>query len=80
MYYTENEVQPNIFPNIIDSTIWSLKTMVFLGYDTPPLTIVGQIMGLLITLLGLGWIALPISIISSGFIEEIHKKDSRNQV
>jgi len=46
---------------------------VFLGYDTPPLTVIGKFLGIIITLLGLGWIALPISIISSGFIEEIGK-------
>jgi voltage-gated potassium channel len=73
MYYVENEVQPDVFPNIIDSTYWALKTMVFLGYDTPPLTVLGKFLGIIITLLGLGWIALPISIISSGFIEEIGK-------
>jgi voltage-gated potassium channel len=73
IYYVENELQPDIFPNIIESSIWALKTMVFLGYDTPPLSIVGKIMGLFITMLGLGWIALPISIISSGFIEEIQR-------
>jgi len=48
--------------------------MVFLGYDEPPLTLCGKIIGLLTTLLGLGWIAMPISIISSGFIEEIDKR------
>ena len=74
MYFIENEVQPEVFPNIIDSTFWSLKTMVFLGYDTPPITIAGKFVGILITLLGLGWIALPISIISSGFLEAISKR------
>ena len=74
MYYVENDVQPEVFPNIVDSTYWSLKTMVFLGYDTPPVTGIGRFLGIVITLLGLGWIALPISIISSGFIEEIDAK------
>jgi voltage-gated potassium channel len=74
MYYVENELQPEVFPNIIDSSLWSLRTMVFLGYDEPPLTLCGKIIGLLTTLLGLGWIAMPISIISSGFIEEIDKR------
>ena len=77
MYYAENDIQPNIFPNIVESTIWALKTMVFLGYEIPPLTIVGKVFGLLITLLGLGWIALPISIISSGFVEEMHKDEDK---
>jgi len=79
MYFIENEVQPEVFPNIIDSSIWSLRTMVFLGYDTAPVTFLGQMIGIITTLLGLGWIAMPISIISSGFIEEIEiKKQSIN--
>ena len=73
MYYTENDIQPEVFPNIVESTIWALKTMVFLGYEIAPVTLIGKIFGILITLLGLGWIALPISIISSGFVEELHK-------
>ena len=73
IYYVENELQPDVFPNIVESSLWALRTMVFLGYDSPPLSVLGKIIGLFITMLGLGWIALPISIISSGFIEEIEK-------
>lgn len=76
VYYAENELQPDKFPNIIDSSYWALRTMVFLGYDTPPISVIGKIVGIITTILGLGWIAMPISIISSGFIEEIeHKKE-----
>lgn len=75
MYYAENETQPESFPNIIESASWSIKTMVFLGYnDSEPLTPFGSIMGMIIVVLGLGWLTLPISILSSGFIEEIHKE------
>jgi voltage-gated potassium channel len=74
MFYLENDLQPDVFPNIVDSSIWSLKTMVFIGYENPPLSGLGKVLGLLITLLGLGWIAMPISIISSGFVEEINKQ------
>jgi voltage-gated potassium channel len=74
MYYVENDLQPDLFPNILQSSIWALKTMVFLGYENPPLSIIGKILGLIITLLGLGWIAMPISIISSGFVEEIDRQ------
>jgi voltage-gated potassium channel len=80
MFYIENEFQPELFPNIVDSSMWSLKTMIFLGYDNPPITTFGKIIGMLTTLLGLGWIALPISIISSGFIEEIHDQKNRTQI
>jgi len=75
MYYAENEEQPGAFPNIIKSAAWAVKTMVFLGYsDSEPLTAFGKIFGMVIVVLGLGWLTLPISILSSGFIEEIHKE------
>jgi voltage-gated potassium channel len=78
MYYVENEYQPNVFPNIIESSFWSLKTMVFLGYEVPPISNMGKFIGLITTLLGLGWIAMPISIISSGFVEEINIQKNTN--
>jgi len=72
IYYAENEVQPNDFPNIIESVNWSIKTMIFLGYtETKPITHIGNFLGMVIVVLGLGWLTLPISILSSGFIEEV---------
>lgn len=76
MYYAENEVQPNNFPNIIESVRWSIKTMIFLGYaDSEPLTSFGSVLGMIIVVLGLGWLTLPVSILSSGFIEEVQSKE-----
>jgi len=78
MYYTENEIQPENFPNIIESVQWSIKTMVFLGYsETEPLTPFGNIFGMTIVVLGLGWLTLPISILSSGFIEEVQSEKTK---
>ena len=78
MYYAENEIQPNNFPNIIESVRWSIKTMIFLGYsETEPLTTFGSILGMTIVVLGLGWLTLPISILSSGFIEEVQSEESK---
>lgn len=78
MYYAENEIQPNSFPNIIESVQWSIKTMIFLGYsDTEPLTTFGSMLGMIIVILGLGWLTLPISILSSGFIEEVQSEEKK---
>jgi voltage-gated potassium channel len=75
LYYVENETQPEYFPNIFESLKWSIKTMIFLGFEpSNPLTPVGNILGMLLIVFGLGWLTLPISIISSGFIEEISTK------
>lgn len=76
MYTLENESQPEIFPNIVEAAYWCLKTMVFLGYETAPASGLGKLIGILVTLLGLGWIALPISIISSGFMEAMQSQQA----
>lgn len=72
MYFAENSTQPEDFRNIIDSVKWAINTMVFLGYDkVVPLSPVGNILGMIIVVLGLGWLTLPISVLSSGFIEQL---------
>lgn len=78
MYYAENSFQPDNFPNIIDSVKWSINTMVFLGYDEiVPLSPMGNILGMIIVVLGLGWLTLPISVLSSGFIEQLEIVDRK---
>lgn len=78
IYFTENQVQPEKFPNIIQSLWWSIVTLTTVGYgDVVPITSIGKILGGFISLLGIGLVALPTGILSSGFIEEIDnaKKD-----
>lgn len=74
MYYAENTAQPDIFPNIIETTWWAISTFTTVWYgDICPITIVGKICGAIISLLGIMIIALPSGIICSGFMEEIYK-------
>ena len=73
IYFSENSAQPENFPNIIESVKWTISTMVFLGYDNvAPITRIGKVLGMLIVVMGLGWLTLPISVLSSGFIEDVH--------
>jgi voltage-gated potassium channel len=72
MYYVENEAQPDKFPNIIASLWWAVATLTTVGYgDVYPITILGKILSGLIAILGIGLVALPTGIISSGFISEV---------
>jgi voltage-gated potassium channel len=72
MYYVENPVQPDKFPNILASAWWTVITLTTVGYgDVYPITGLGKFFGAIIALLGIGLVALPTGIISSGFIEEI---------
>jgi voltage-gated potassium channel len=78
MYFAENSGQPEEFPNIIDSVKWAIQTMVFLGYnEVQPLSAIGNVLGMIIVVLGLGWLTLPISVLSSGFIEQVKKDNNK---
>jgi voltage-gated potassium channel len=70
MYYVETKSQPESFPNIIASFWWAIATLTRVGYgDVFPVTVLGKILSGIIALLGIGIVALPTGIISSGFIE-----------
>ena len=73
MYYVENEAQPDKFPNIIASLWWAMATLTTVGYgDVYPITTLGKLLSGVIAILGIGLVALPTGIISSGFISEIN--------
>lgn len=75
MYFVENPAQSDKFPNIVSSAWWTIITLTTVGYgDVYPITILGKILGGFIALLGIGLVALPTGIISSGFMEEIRIK------
>lgn len=76
MYYFETEVQPDAFPNIVASFWWSIATLTTVGYgDIYPITAIGKLFAGIIAVLGIGLVALPTGIISSGFISAISKHD-----
>ena len=78
IYYAENNSQPIVFSNILKSISWTINTMVFLGYEEyPPISELGKALGMITVFLGLGWITLPISILSSGFLEEISEQKKK---
>ena len=71
MYSVEHEAQPDIFRNGFSAIWWATSTLLTVGYgDIYPITVVGQILGIVITFLGVGLVAIPTGIISAGFVEE----------
>jgi len=76
MYYMENPAQPEYFPNIIQTTWWSVATFTTIWYgDIYPVTTAGKICGGIISLLGIMLVALPSGIICSGFMDELNKEN-----
>lgn len=70
MYSVENPAQPEVFKTVFDGMWYSIVSITTIGYgDIVPITILGKILGAIISLLGIGLIAIPTGIISSGFAE-----------
>ena len=70
MYGVEHTVQPEVFQNAFSGIWWAASTVFTVGYgDIYPVTVLGRILGVVITFLGVGAVAIPTGIISAGFVE-----------
>lgn len=79
MYTVENPVQPEQFPNVISSLWWAICTLTTVGYgDIYPVTDVGRFFASIISLVGIGIIAIPTGIIAAGFSSAIDKDHSNS--
>lgn len=71
MYSVEHQAQPEVFKNAFSGFWWSVSTLLTVGYgDIYPVTELGKILSIAITILGVGIVAIPTGIISAGFVEE----------
>lgn len=76
IYLLERDIQPEVFGSIPSSMWWAVITLATVGYgDAVPLTDGGKIFAGLISLLGIGMMALPAGILASGFSSEIHRRN-----
>ncbi|MCR5836183.1 MAG: potassium channel family protein [Lachnospiraceae bacterium] len=77
IYSVEHDAQPDVFKNALSGFWWSMSTIFTVGYgDIYPITALGRIMTVVITLLGVGCVAIPAGIISAGFVEQYTKIQS----
>lgn len=80
MYTVENPVQPEQFPNIIASLWWAICTLTTVGYgDVYPITPLGRFFAAVISVVGIGIVAIPTGIISAGFTSVIEQRSTREQ-
>ena len=71
MYSVENVAQPDVFENAFSGIWWSASTLLTVGYgDIYPITIMGKVLAIVISFLGVGLVAIPTGIISAGFVEQ----------
>jgi len=72
MYYFERDAQPVAFGSIPASMWWAFATLTTVGYgDVTPITVGGKIFGAMITVVGIGMVALPTSILASGYSQQL---------
>lgn len=71
MYSLEHEAQPEVFKNAFSGIWWAASTLLTVGYgDIYPVTAMGKMLGIFITFLGVGMVAIPTGIISAGFVDQ----------
>ena len=74
MYSIEHDAQPDVFKNAFSGIWWAASTLLTVGYgDIYPVTQLGKAVGIAITFLGVGMVAIPTGIISAGFVEQYQR-------
>jgi voltage-gated potassium channel len=72
MYQAENAAQPDLFSSVPATMWWTITTLTTVGYgDMYPVTPWGRLLGGAISLLGIGFFALPAGILAAAFAEEL---------
>lgn len=80
MYSLEHEAQPDVFQNAFSGLWWATSTLLTIGYgDIYPITFWGKALGIFISFLGVGMVAIPTGIISAGFVDQYTNLKRRNE-
>lgn len=73
IYYLENPHQPEVYSSIIESFWWAVASLTGVGFEEVyPVTTGGKLFGTIISLIGIGIVAVPTGIISASFVELIN--------
>jgi voltage-gated potassium channel len=76
MYIIEGQAQPHVFGDLPSCMYWAIITLTTVGYgDATPITAAGRFLAGITAIMGLGLFALPVGIIASAFVTEIHRRD-----
>lgn len=76
IYFAEHREPNTQFTSIPRAMWWSIVTITTVGYgDMYPATAVGKMIGGIVAIIGICALALPIGIISSGYMDDIARTD-----
>lgn len=66
-------VEPQTFDNFFDAVYWATISLTTMGYgDIYPVSTAGRVITMLSSVLGIAIVALPASIITTGYMEEVN--------
>jgi voltage-gated potassium channel len=72
MYLIEGEAQPTVFSSIPAAMWWGIETLTTVGYgDIVPITPLGKIVGGLVSVTGIGTLALFSGVLTVSFMEQL---------
>jgi voltage-gated potassium channel len=72
MYMLESEEQPAVFTSIPAAMWWAIETLTTVGYgDMVPITAMGRIIGGIVSIVGIGTLALFSGLITVGFLDQL---------
>lgn len=75
IYWVEHAAQPDAFGSIPAAMWWAIATLTTVGYgDVVPITAPGKVFGAIISLIGIGMVALPTGILTSGFADQMRRR------
>ena len=82
-YLFEHDAQPDKFENIPQSIYWAVITLTSVGYgDISPVTPLGRIITIGISIMGIAIVAIPAGILSAAFTDQlrIERETLRNEL
>ncbi len=83
LYIYEHDAQPDVYDNGISTVVWSFAK--YIGdpgqlAETPPVTVMGQIIACIVGVLGIAIVAVPAGILGAGFTEAIENRNKSEQI
>ncbi len=77
IYIFEKDAQPEKFGSIPEAMWWAVATLTTVGYgDVTPITPMGKLFGAVVTIIGIGTVALPSGILASGFSDQLKRRQN----
>ena len=71
-------VEPDSFDTFFDAIYWATVSLTTVGYgDIYPVSVLGRIITMLSSVLGIAIVALPAGIITAGYMNEIQKEEEK---